>query len=944
MVAVHGAVNSRLRIEVLGPVRALRDGRELALGPPLRQAVLATLALRANHPVYRDELIDAVWGEAAPASAANNLHIYISALRRELASGPGSDDEARILPVGRSGYLLRLAPEQLDVTEFEEHLSRARSRFGDGEPAAAVGELDAALALWRGTPLAKISGPLADAQRPRLAERRLTALEDRAEAMLSLDRPGDADLVAELTALTDEHPLRERLRALLMRALHRDGRRAEALLVYRTARRLLVAELGIEPGPQLREVHRAILTEGEPPAPVPGASQPWPAVVPRQLPPPIRHFAGRAAELKELDELLGAAAGGAVAVPAIRGSAGIGKTTLAVLWAHRVADRFPDGQLYVNLRGFEATEAPMPATEAVRGFLDALGVRPERIPAGAGAQLGLYRSLLAERRVLVVLDNARDAEHVRPILPGAPGCLTVVTSRDALTSLVAREGAYPITLDTLRPDESLDLLVRRLGPERVAADPGAATGIVRVCAGLPLALSIVSARAGDHRRFPLGALAAELGRGLDALDGGDTASDARSVFSWSYRLLDPAAARLFRLLGLHPGPDAGILAAASLAGTAPERLRPVLAELTRASLLTEHRPGRYTAHELLRSYAAELADRHDEPAARRQALCRVLDHYTHTAHAAARLLYPAREALRPPPPGPGTVTTPLAGHGAALAWFTTEHPVLLAALTRASDEHAWHLAAALSAFDERRCHWQEWATVQSVGLSAAGRSGDLRRQAYSWRSLGRAHGELLRHDVALTHLRRALAIYRDLGDPVGQADTHLSLARVFDTLSRYRPALDHSHEACTLYRSAHHLTGQARSLNSIGWFSALLGEYASALPHCERALALQQRLGEWSGQAATWDTVGYIRQQLGQHAEAVDCYRHAVDLYHHLGDPYGEADVLTHLGDSARAAGDHDAAEAVWRRAFGLLDELGHRDAESVRSRLTGLDRAVSPS
>src|SRR2546430_950067 len=252
MVAVHGAVNSRLRIEVLGPVRALRGGRELALGPPLRQAVLATLALRANHPVYRDELIDAVWGEAAPASAANNLHIYISALRRELASGPGSDDEARILPVGRSGYLLRLAPEQLDVTEFEEHLSRARSRFGDGEPAAG----------WVG------------------------------------------------------------------------------------------GEWGIEPGRQLGEVHGAILTEGEPPAPVPGASQPWPAVVPRQLPPPIRHFAGRAAELKELDELLDAAAGGAVAVPAIRGSGGVGKTTLAVLRAHRGADRFPDRPPFVNLPGF----------------------------------------------------------------------------------------------------------------------------------------------------------------------------------------------------------------------------------------------------------------------------------------------------------------------------------------------------------------------------------------------------------------------------------------------------------------------------------------------------------------------------------------------------------------------------------------------------------------
>src|SRR5256886_13089248 len=504
MVAVNGTLDSRLRIEVLGPVRAFRGERDLALGPPLQQAVLAVLALRANHPVSRDEIIDAVWGDTPPASAANSLHIYIGAIRRALVPGwNGGTTAPQILRGSRSGYLLRLESGQLDAAEFDDHLHRARSRLAGGEQAAALDELDGALALWRGVPLANLSGPFADAQRLRLGERRLAALEDGAEAVLTLGLPRNGDLVTDLAALADEHPLRERLRALLMCALHRTGRRAEALAVYTDTRRLLVEELGIEPGPQLREAYQAILTDGEPLAP-PVEPRPWHSVVPRQLPPPVRHFAGRVAELNALDDLLGeASTGGTVVISAIRGTAGIGKTALAVLWAHRVADRFPDGQLYVNLRGFDAAEAPTPATDVVGGFLDGLGVRPERIPSSPDAQVGLYRSLLAERRMLIVLDNARDAEHVRPILPGAPGCLTVVTSRDALTSLVAREAAYPITLDALHPGESLDVLARRLGTERGAAPPDAATRIVNDCAGLPLPPSNHARTAADPPPFPL---------------------------------------------------------------------------------------------------------------------------------------------------------------------------------------------------------------------------------------------------------------------------------------------------------------------------------------------------------------------------------------------------------------------------------------------------------
>jgi DNA-binding SARP family transcriptional activator len=493
---IRGDRVDTLRVELLGPVRAWYGGRELDLGPPRRQAVLAVLALRAGGPVSRNELIDAVWGESPPASAVNNLHIYIGALRRALGGGRAAAGE--LLRGGRSGYQLSLAPGQLDVTGFDGYVQRARRHRVAGDPAAVVWALDAALALWRGTPLAGITGPFAEAQRVRLGERRLAMLEDRADALLALGPAGD--LVVELATLVDENPLRERLCGLLMRALHRDGRRAQALTVYTDARRRLVEELGIEPGPELRAVHQAVLADDWPaPDEPPGRRIPPGAVVPRQLPAPVRHFAGRAAELKVLDGLLDDTTDErTVVISAIRGTAGIGKTALAVLWAHRVADRFPDGQLYVNLRGVDPAEEALPATAALRGFLDGLGVRPERIPADLDAQAGLYRSLLAGRRMLVVLDNARDAEHVRPLLPGAPGCLAVVTSRDQLTSLVAREGAYPITLDSLSPAESIDVLSRHLGPDRVAEEPDAVAAVVRVCGGLPLALGVVAAWAAEH--------------------------------------------------------------------------------------------------------------------------------------------------------------------------------------------------------------------------------------------------------------------------------------------------------------------------------------------------------------------------------------------------------------------------------------------------------------
>lgn len=469
--------------------------------------------------------------------------------------------------------------------------------------------------------------------------------------------------------------------------------------------------------------------------------------VPRQLPADVPGFTGRGAQLRELDLLVtGGERTSTLVVSAVSGTAGVGKTALAVHWAHRVRGRFPHGQLYVNLRGFDPTGRAVSPAEAVRGFLDALGVVPQRIPAGLDPQAALYRSLVADRRMLILLDNARDADQVRPLLPGAAGCLVVVTSRDLLSGLVVAEGAHPLVLDLLTTDEAHQLLERRLGPARVAAEPEAVDDIVGACARLPLALAIVAARAVAHPAFPLSALAGALRQargGLDIFAHGDPATDVRAVFSWSYHTLGPTAARLFRLLGVHPGPDITIPAAASLAGVTPREVAASMGELTRANLLTEHTAGRFAFHDLLRAYATELAHDVEPQAERRAAAQRALDHYLRTAYAADQLLNPERGPITLPPAGPGVTPEEHADRGQAMAWFGAEHRVLLAAADRAAatglDIHAWQLPWVLADFFNLRGHSHDLAATQHAALEAARRLADRE-----------AHGALLAAKAAGT--------------------------------------------------------------------------------------------------------------------------------------------------------------------------------------------------
>uniref|UniRef100_UPI002FDBE8CD ATP-binding protein n=1 Tax=Streptomyces sp. IBSBF 3136 TaxID=2903524 RepID=UPI002FDBE8CD len=673
---------------------------------------------------------------------------------------------------------------------------------------------------------------------------------------------------------------------------------------------------------------------------------PGPAV-PAQLPHDLPSFTGRRAELEEVLDVLGGGPEptGTVLISALGGMPGVGKTTLAVHWAHLVADRYPDGQLYADLRGFAPAGAVTEPGEVLRQFLDALGVPPERVPQDPDARSALYRSVLSGRRVLVLLDNARDADQVRPLLPGTPGCLTIVTSRDELTGLVAAHGAHSLTLHPLGTAQARAFLAARLGAGRTAGEPRAVDEIITRCAGLPLALACVAARAALNPRFPLTAVAAELreaGGALHAFGRPDTSVDVATVFSWSVNAVSAEAARLFRLLALHPGPDASPAAAAAVAGLPPRLTRPLLAELAGVHLLAEPAPGRYGFHDLLRAHATELLHAHHTEAERREATERLLRHHLHAAHAAAALLDPSGD--RPPLPSgpPDTPAETFTDDSRALAWLTAEHAALPALVTAAAatghDRLACLLAWSLEPYFERRGHWHDGLAAQRTALDAALRLAEPALEARAERGLARAEGRLGQHDSARTRLARALDLFTGLDDTTGLAGTHRSLGWESEQRGDLAGALRHNTLALDLFRTAGHRPAQASVLNSVGWYHALLGEHRQALTHCFEALTLLQELGDRYGQAATWDSIAYAHHHLGRHPHALLGYRNALALYRALGAPYPEADTLTRIGDTHLATGDHEGARAAWEQALTLLTGLGHPDADRVRARLDGRD------
>jgi DNA-binding SARP family transcriptional activator/tetratricopeptide (TPR) repeat protein len=936
-----------VEIRLLGPVEVWVAGRRWEIGPPQRRAVLAALAVDAGRPVAAETLIDRVWGEAPPVQVRSAVHANITLIRRVLAEVNAAGDGPPVGLVRRAGgYVLQVDAQRVDLHRFRSLAAAARDRqVPDDERAGLLRE---ARELWRGPALADLVGDWPVRMRASWGLERLDAAVDWACAELRLGR--HEQVIGPVRALVADYPLAEALVAVLMRALAGAGRMAEALDCYAAVRARLVEELGADPGAELQGLHQAVL-RGEldstaspigtqPAAPVPA--------VPALLPLDVHGFTGREDELDRLDTMLAAVGeqSTAVVISAVSGTAGVGKTALAVHWAHRIAEKFGDGQLYVNLRGFDPTGSVMDPAEAIRGFLDAFGVPAQRIPAGLDAQAGLYRSLLAGKRVLVVLDNARDAEQVRALLPGAPGCLAVVTSRNQLPGLVAAQGAHPLALDLLSEAEARQLLARRLGHGRVAAEPDATEEIIAWCARLPLALAIVAARAATHPQFPLAVLADQLRDargGLDAFTGDDPATDARAVFSWSYQRLSPDAARLFRLLGLHPGPDLAVPAAASLAGIAVAQVRPMLTELTRANLVTEPTPGRYAFHDLLRAYATELTHSLDTDTDRRAALHRILDHYLHTAYAGARLLNTYQDSLTPAPHQPGVTLVELSDVRQVLAWFTAEHLVLLAAVDLAAakgfDTHTWQLAWILVDLLDRRGHWNSLVATQHAALAGARRSADRRGQAHAHLALGGAYLRLGHDDDAHTHYRHALDLFGELDDPTSQIHTHLSLGWALEGRGRHREALGHAQQALDVFHTAVQRVGQARDLTALGWCYALLGDHQQALATCQQALKSLRETGDRNSEAQTWICMAHAAHHLGYHAHAVDAYQHALDQFRNLGDRYGEAVTLIRLGDTHQAAGHPDPARAAWQHALGILDQLDHPDADQIRMKLKELNR-----
>jgi DNA-binding SARP family transcriptional activator len=948
---------------VLGTVEAWVNGRPADAGHARQRAVLAVLLLDAGRAVPLEALIDRVWGEQPPPSVRNVVYGYVTRLRALIASG---QDPGVSLSRRPGGYLLQVQPDRVDLARFRRLVAEAAA--GDDQRASLL--LSEAVASWRGPALAGLDSPWLNAMRATLDLERAAAAADLGDIRLRL---GDhAALAGELAARAAAAPADERLIGQLMLALYRSGRQADALRWYEQTRRHLADELGAGPGQELAARHQQILRADpaladipararRPAAPEAGIGPAGPRVrpVPRELPANVPAFTGRAAELAKLDRLLTgpatsaeqAPAGGpgpAAVISAVSGTAGVGKTALAVHWAHRAAGRFPDGQLYVNLRGYDPAR-PTTAAEALAGFLRALGVPGPDVPHAENERAARYRSLLAGRRMLVVLDNASHAEQVRPLLPGTPGCAVLVTSRDALAGLVARDGAARLDLGLLPLDEAVALLTELIG-RRADDDPGATMELAEQCARLPLALRVAAELAAARPGLPLTALLAELADQQGRLDLFDAAGDphtaVRAVFSWSYQQLSDESARMFRLLGLHPGPDISVPAAASLAAIAEAGARRLLHGLARAHLIAEHVPGRYAVHDLLRAYAAEQARHTDGDTDRDAAIGRVLDHYLHTAAGAARLLNPALEPVALAPLRPGAAAGQFADRQHALAWFDAEHQVLLAAVALAAgsgfDTDAWQLPWAMSPFLRARGHRQENAEFLRTALAAATRLGDTAAQALSGRLLAMACNALDDHDQARDHFASSLTLYQRLGNRLGEAKVHQNLVLLAERQGRYTDALAHAEQALHLFRVVGDKANEAGALNDVGWHHGLLGDYEQARVFCRQALALCEEVGHRWLEGAAWDSLGYAEHHLGHLAEAAACFQRALGLHRESGDRFDEAEVLTHLGDTRDAAGEPALAREAWRQALAILEDLRHPGAAQVRAKLAGADARAS--
>ncbi len=951
-----------MQFRLIGPVEIDSAGQVIEVGSPQQRLLAAALAVDAGRLVSVEALIDRVWDDP-PAGARRTLHVLISKMRRMLEHASRREPEDVTVVRRSGGYVLQLSPDRVDLLRFRRLADDARQADG----AARLTLLRSAVELWQGEPLSGLQGDWAGRARAGWRQEYLEAAVAWAQTELRTGSP--AATIGTLTMLAEECPLAESVSAALMQALCAVCRPADALAFYARARQRLADELGIDPGAELQAAYQAALRySSRPPESIAAAPGPLPAGsasppddqagqhmagqhtagVPRQLPTAPRLFTGRSAELASLtaafDDSGESAHSAQIAV--IGGTAGAGKTWLALHWAHRHADRFPDGQLWLNLRGFDPGEPPLDTETALRTLLGALGVPPASVPATVPAQTGLYRSVAAGKRMLVVLDNARDTSQVAPLLPGSRTCRVLITSRHQLPGIVTAHGALTLNLDGLSSREARDLLAGHLGAPRLAAEPAATAELLTYCAGLPLALSIVAAQARTHPRFALAAIAAGLADDatrLDGLDTGEPVASVRSVLSWSYHALSAEAAALFRLLGLAPGPDVSLPAAASLSATTTGQARAVLRELEHANLLLQHEPGRYRMHDLVALYALEQARRSLPAAAQAGALRRAVDYYLHTAVAGELLLSTPRHMVSLDPPSPGCVPCRMPDGESVLEWFRAEYLCLLAAQRTAAargwHDAVWQLAWAMETFHRFQGDLHNWAAAWRAALAAADHLGEPSIQALARRCLGQACSYTGQSAEALTHLSLALRLAEDAGDAMSQAHVHRFFARAWEVQGNWHRALSHARHSLRLFGTLGCPQWEADALAVTGWYHAHLGQHAHARTALRKALDLFRNQDDRHGQANAEDSLGYIALNTGEYPQAVHHYAEALGLWRGLGHSHGEADALAGLAAAYAALGDRQNAARTCRHALALFREQ-RRPAEAARLQRDLLDRA----
>ncbi|MET8764338.1 BTAD domain-containing putative transcriptional regulator [Lentzea sp. NPDC004782] len=889
------------QFQVLGPFEVRVRDEVLDVGGPRIRTLLALLTANAGRVTSVDTMVEALWGPQAPPDAHRTVRSYVSRLRRALAFD-------RLIVTHPAGYVLRLEPHVVDARRFERLVEAGRDALSAGQPANAAEQLSLALTLWRGDAYGEFTAtPVLRTEAARLESLRLAAVEDRVDADLATGAGGV--LVEELTALTEQHPGRERLWGQLMTALYRAGRQAEALDVYLRARTALVERFGLDPSPRLSEIHQQVLDNDSRLFGVPAAAPGEPAR--DDLPGDIADFAGRDAELTLLADAR-ATGRPAVVIEAIDGMAGVGKTTLAVHAAHRFAQDYHD-RLFIDLHGHASNQPPVSPMTALDTLLRALGVPPERIPQDPDARAALWRAELATRSVLVVLDNAADAAQVRPLLPGTSRSLTLITSRRRLVDLDATQ---VVSLDVLPVRDAVALFTSVAGGDR---DTCAVHEVVALCGHLPLAIRIAAARLRARPAWTVRYLENRLRQAhfpLAELEAGDRSVAA--AFALSYEHLDAPQQRVFRLLGLHPGPDFDACATAALAAVGLAEAERLLESLVDDHLLQEPAPGRYRFHDLVRQHAHAVALTDEPEALRHKALRRVVDYYLRTAHNGSRLL----DQQHPPITldAADCVPHPLADSTAAMTWFDANHRCVLAARTAAReagwDTAVWQLAWSLDNYHYRRGHLHDNIASWQAGLAAAQRLGDLAVQARAHRRLGLVYAPLGRDEEALLHLRQSLALSARIGDTLGEAGAHLVLGMALNWQKDDQAALAHLTEARNLYRHLGNTQWEVRVLSLMGASYTRLGHHDRARRFCESALALCVRHNDVYGQADSLDSLGAIAGNTGDHRQALHHRGRALALWRDLDNTYRQAGTLAALGDTHRDLGDHERAQECWQEAI----------------------------